>query len=138
MKIGFLINYFYPRKGGAENNCFYLARELAKKHDVSVYTSDKKGKTRFKKYEVIDNIKINRFKSFRYKYYSAIYPKMLFKVLKDDLDILHVHSIGFLWHDLIVIFKKITSPKTRIINTPHGHFMALKNYPAWQKIIKFK
>ncbi len=136
MKIGYLTTYFRPVIGGAENNCFYLARELAKKYDVSVYTSDKKSKTKFKKYEIIDNIKINRFRSFRYKYYSVIYPKMLFRILKDDLDILHVHSIGFLWHDIIVVLKKIISPRTKIINTPHGHFMALKNYPVWQKMIK--
>ena len=36
MKIGFLINYFYPYKGGAEDNCFYLAREMAKDNEVHV------------------------------------------------------------------------------------------------------
>lgn len=136
MKIGYLTTYFYPVIGGVENSCFYLAKELAKKHDIRIYTADKKDNKKFKKYEVINNIKINRFKSFRYKYYLAFYPGMLFKVLKEDIDVLHVHSIGFLWHDLIVLIKKIVSPNTKIINTPYGPFMALKSYSFYERILK--
>jgi len=49
MKIGFLIEYFYPVRGGAENNCFYIARELAKSHEVHVFTSDRKDGKIFKR-----------------------------------------------------------------------------------------
>ena len=60
MEIGYLIEYFYPKEGGAENNCFYLARELAKKHKVYVFTSRTENT---KDYEIIDGIKIYRFKN---------------------------------------------------------------------------
>ena len=134
MKIGFLINYFYPKKGGAENNCFYLARELAKNNEVHVYTS-KLPNT--KDYEIIDNIHVHRYKTlFRYKYYITCSPGLLFNILKEDLDILHVHSFGFIWHDLIVLLKKLTS-STKIVNTPHGPFMALRNYKTHELIYKF-
>ena len=51
MKIGFLINYFYPMKGGAEDNCFNLAKELAKNNEVHVFTSLLKGT---KKHEILN------------------------------------------------------------------------------------
>ncbi len=135
MKIGFLIEYFNPVSGGAENNCFYLAKELAKKHEVHVFTSDRKDGKIFKKEEIIEGIKVHRYKNwFRYKYYLTYTPGFL-DVLNYDLDILHVHSLGFLWHDKIVFLKKLIS-KTKIINTPHGPFMALKNYGFFEDIFR--
>ena len=135
MKIGFLIEYFYPVSGGAENNCFYLAKELAKKHEVYVFTSDRKDGKMFKKEELIDGIKIHRYKNwFRYKYYLTFTPGFL-DILNYNLDILHVHSLGFLWHDKIVFLKKLFS-KTRIVNTPHGPFMALKDYGFFENVFR--
>ena len=133
MKIGFLINYFYPMKGGAENNCFYLAKELAKTNEVHVFTSLLKGT---KKYEIIDKVHVHRYKTlFRYRYYLSFTPGLLSRILKTKLDILHVHSFGFVWHDLIFMFKKILS-RTKIINTPHGPFMVLKYYNYFQRSFK--
>ena len=132
MKIGFLINYFHPYRGGAENNCFYLARELAKNNEVHVFTSRLKGT---KKYEIINNIHVHRYKTlFRYRYYLSFTPG-LFSILFKKLDVLHVHSFGFVYHDLILMLKKLSS-KTKIINTPHGPFMVLKYYNSFQKMFK--
>ena len=132
MKIGFLINYFYPLKGGVENNCFYLARELAKTNEVHVFTSLLPNT---KKYEIIDNIHVHRYKTlFRYRYYLSFTPGLI-NILSYKLDVLHVHSFGFFYHDLILILKKILS-KTKLINTPHGPFMVLKYYNFFQKSFK--
>jgi glycosyltransferase involved in cell wall biosynthesis len=134
MKIGFLIEYFYPVNGGAENNCFYLARELAKNHEVHVFTSDRKDNKIFKKEEIVEGIKIHRYKNIcRYKYYLTFTPGFL-NILKYDLDILHVHSFGFLWHDFIVLLKKFS--RTRLVNTPHGPFMALPKYNFLESIFR--
>src|SRR3989344_5423437 len=140
MKIGFLIEYFYPFLGGAENNCFYLAKELAKNHEVHVFTSDRKNDRIIqKKEEIIANIHVHRSKTlFRFRYYFAFYPSLVTNLLKYNLNIIHVHSIGFVWHDLCILIKKIFSPKTKFIITPHGPFMALKNLPLWQRLIKWK
>jgi len=139
MKIGFLITYFHPFEGGAENNCFYLARELAKYHEVHVFTSDRKGRNILRvKEEVVEGIRIHRSKTWmRYKYYVTLNPGLLVNILRYKLDILHVHSLGFLWHDIIVLLKKIFSKNTKIINTPHGPFMALNNYKRIEKFYKF-
>ncbi|MEK6923041.1 MAG: glycosyltransferase family 4 protein [Nanoarchaeota archaeon] len=138
MKIGFLTSYFYPFMGGLESNCYYLARELAKEHAVHIFTSDRKnGMILKKKEEIIDGIHVHRSKNwFRYRYYIALNPGLLFKVLKSDLDVLHVHSLGFIWHDFIVFLKKLFS-RTKLINTPHGPFMALKDYNSLANIYKF-
>ena len=135
MKIGFLIEYFYPITGGAENNCFYLARELAKKHEVHIFTSNKKGDDILEKEEFVEGINIHRYKNlFRYKYYLTFTPGMM-GVLSYDLDVLHVHSFGFLWHDIVILFKRLFS-NTKIVNTPHGPFMALTKYGFFQKIFR--
>ncbi len=140
MKIGFITTYFYPFVGGAENNCFYLAKELSKSHEVHVFTSDRKNSLIIKKKEEkIGNIQVHRSKTlFRYRYYFAFYPGLVTNLLKYKLDIIHIHSLGFVWHDICILIKKLFSPKTKFIITPHGPFMALKNYLLWQKIIKFR
>ena len=136
MKIGFLTTYFYPVAGGAENNCFYIAKELAKRHEVHAFTSDRKSGEIFPKEETTSNIKIHRFKTwFRYKYYMALYPGIINAIRKADLDILHVHSLGFFQHDLAVLIKKLNK-KTKLVITPHGPFMALDNYGLHEKILK--
>ena len=134
MRIGFISTYFYPVKGGAENNCFYLAKELSKNNEVYVFTSHKGD---LKSYEIVDNIHVHRSRQFfRFGYYLAFYPSMLFNIMKTDLDVLHVHSYGFLWHDLIVLFKKLFNKKLKLVITPHGPFMALDSYPLHARIFK--
>ena len=94
MKIAFVTTYFYPVLGGAESNCFYLAKELAKRHEVHVFTS---GNGLLKEEEVFENMHIHRSKTlFRIGYYGAFYPSLLFKLVKEEFDIVHVHSFGFL------------------------------------------
>lgn len=136
MKIGFLATYFYPVQGGAENNCFYLARELAKNHEVHVFTSDRKDSKVFPREETLNSIHIHRFKTlFRYRYYLALYPGIINAIRKANLDILHVHSLGFFQHDLAVLIKKL-SKKTKLVITPHGPFMALDYYGLHERILK--
>ena len=136
MKIGFLSTYFCPVTGGAENNCFYLAKELAKHNEVHVFTSDRKSGEIFKKEETIHNVQIHRFKTFfRYRYYLALYPGIINAIRKEDLDVLHVHSLGFFQHDLAILVKKLNK-KTKLVITPHGPFMALDNYGLHERILR--
>jgi len=110
--------------------------EIAKKNNVDVYTSDRKDGKIAKKYEEIEGIKVHRFKPlFRFRYYLSFTPGLI-KILKEDYDIVHVHSFGFIWHDFIVLLLKLRGSK--VVNTPHGPFMALQNYGFFQRIFKFK
>ncbi len=140
LKIGYLLPYFHPFKDGTENNCLYLATEMVKLgHEVHVFTSDRRDDVVLdKKYEIYNGIHIHRNKVlWRYKYYLELNLEIIKTAFKHkDLDILHIHSFGFMMHDTILILKKLFRHKTAIINTPHGPFMSLDSYPLWQKALK--
>ncbi len=138
MKIGLITTYFNPFRGGAEETVFHLANQLSKNHEVHIFTSDRKNDVILdKKEEIIGNIHIHRCRTFfRYRYYAVFYPSLLYKILKHDLDIIHTNSLGFLWHDFCLWFKKLKSPNTKFVITPHGPFMALKYYSGLQNFIK--
>jgi len=134
MKIGFLLSSFYPATGGREVITFNQARELAKRgHEVHIFTTLKDN---WKKEEVVEGLHIHRTKTyFQYKYYLEFNPGWIKNVMKYKLDILHIQSFGFIMVDIAVLLKKAFS-KTKILNTPHGPFMALQKYPWWQEILK--
>lgn len=134
MRIGYLLSSFYPATGGRESIAFHQARELARRgHEIHVFTSLQKG---LKKEEIIEGIHIHRSRTwFRYKYYLEFNPGWVWNVMRHKLDILHVHSFGFMLADWIVILKKLFT-KAKLVNTPHGPFMALEKYPLWQAILK--
>ncbi len=133
-----MANYFYPATGGMEELTFGIAKELAKKgHDVHVFTSDRKGGKVFSKDETVDGVHIHRSRSFfNYKYYLNFNPGIVFKHLKYKLDVLHVQSIGFMFQDLGVVFRRLFT-RTKLVNTPHGPFMALDKYPWWQTLLRW-
>lgn len=134
MKIGFLLSSFYPATGGREVITFNQARELVKMgHEVHIFTTLKDN---WKKEEIVEGMYIHRTKTyFQYKYYLEFNPGWIKNVLKYKLDILHTQSFGFIMADIAVLLKKAFS-KTKILNTPHGPFMALQKYPWWQEILK--
>ncbi len=134
MKIGFLLSSFYPATGGREVITFNQARELAKmSHEVHIFTTLKDN---WKKEELVEGLHIHRTKTyFQYKYYLEFNPGWIRNVMKHKLDILHIQSFGFIMADIAVLLKKAFS-KTKILNTPHGPFMALQKYPWWQEILK--
>src|SRR3989339_101055 len=137
MKIGFMANYFYPATGGMEELTFNIAKELVKNgHEIHVFTSDRKENQILAKEEIIEGVQIHRSTLyFNYKYYLKFNPNLAFHHLKYKLDVLHVQSFGFFFQDIAVILRKIFT-KTKLINTPHGPFMALDKYPILQTIFK--
>ncbi|HIH14781.1 MAG: hypothetical protein QT08_C0009G0025 [archaeon GW2011_AR17] len=140
LKIGYVLSYFHPFKDGTENNCLYLATEMVKLgHEVHVFTSDRRDGQIIKEKEgMINGIHIHRSRTLlRYKYYLELNPEIIGSILKyKDLDVLHIHSFGFVMYDIAFVLKKLLGDKTVIINTPHGPFMSLDSYPLWQKALK--
>ncbi|MEK6807661.1 MAG: glycosyltransferase family 4 protein [Nanoarchaeota archaeon] len=138
MKIGVLTTYFYPFRDGTENQAFYWSSELASRHEVHIFTSDRKdGVIVEKKRELHNGMHIHRYETaFRYRYYLCWNKKMIFDLLKADLDILHVHSIGFPQQDLAVFLLKLLRPKLKIVNFPHGPFLANENKGTHIKILR--
>ncbi len=140
LKIGYVLSYFHPFKDGTENNCLYLATEMVKLgHEVHVFTSDRRdGQVLNEKEEIYNGIHIHRSKTWwRHKYYLELNPGVIGSILKHkDLNVLHIHSFGFMMYDLAFILKRLRGDKTTIINTPHGPFMSLDSYSLWQKALK--
>ena len=138
MKIGLLSTYFHPFRDGTENQALYWCSELATKHKVYVFTSDRRNNEILKdKYENYNGLHIHRYKTlFRYKYYLCWNWKLIVDLLKADLDILHVHSLGFIQQDLAVLILKLLKPKLAIVNFPHGPFLANENYSAPIKLFR--
>ncbi len=137
MRIGYIIPYFHPFKDGLENNCLYLASELAKQHEVHVFTSDRRGDDILnERYEYYNGIHIHRYPTlFRYKYYFFYNKGMLSDVLRHNLDILHFHNIGHPQWDIILLATRLFK-KTKCINTPHGNFFASIEKSFFGKILK--
>src|SRR3989344_5932257 len=138
MKIGVLITYFYPFMDGTENQALYWSKELAKRHEVHIFTSDRRDGTVLKnKYKLHGGVQIHRYKTiFRYKYYLCWNWKLIFDLLRADLDILQIHSIGFPQQDLAVLLLKLLKPKLKIVNFPHGPFLANENYSLPIKLFR--
>jgi glycosyltransferase involved in cell wall biosynthesis len=139
INITYVIPYFYPFTGGAENNCLALAKAMANiGHKVTVLTSDYSlSKIDQESFVPLDNIEVKYLKKYNKQYYLGFYPKLLKEIVFSKSDVIHVHGFGFIWQDFCLIIKKIISRKTRFINTPHGPFMALNNYSKGAKILKF-
>ena len=138
MKIIYIIPRFYPFKGGAEQNFEALALSLASlNHEVKVFTSNIKFKNtqKLKQKEKYKNITIIRFWAVNKALYAGFYPFLLPKLIFTKADLIHVSGFGFFWIEICLIIKKIVSPKTKFINTPHGPFLATSNTKL-KKIIK--
>ncbi len=130
MHIGYIIARFYPFKGGAEQNCWQLAtRSAAQGHQVTVLTSDASPTAeRLQLDEHISGIRILRAKAWNKQLNLGFYPALLPQILKVDADVIHVcNGAGFIWRDFCLFWKRIFSPKTCFIITPHGPFLVTPN-----------
>jgi glycosyltransferase involved in cell wall biosynthesis len=125
MKIIQVSPRFYPDIGGIETHVREISKRIAKKHEVIVYTttSDKK----FKKEEIIDGIKVRRFRSLGPKKAYFFSPKLYFSLKKEEGDILHLHN----FHSLPAYLGYLAFRKKklkRMIFTPHYHPMASTSF----------
>jgi glycosyltransferase involved in cell wall biosynthesis len=116
LKIIQVCQRFYPCIGGIETHVFEISKRMAKKHDVQVFTTDPSGQ--LPKEEIVEGIKIKRFKSFApneaFFFCSAIY----WALKEEKADILHIHSNQAL--SSFLAFKGMDKDKIKkFIFTPH-------------------
>jgi len=125
LKIGYVTKYFYPIQGGAETNTLNIALQaVSDGHEVHVFTSSRKDKQKVRPLtDTYKGIHIHRLRTwFDITLYFGFYPGLLWKLLRADLDVIHVSGFGFIWHDVVLILKKLLSRKTKFINTPHENY----------------
>ncbi len=132
MKVVIITKYFLPVKGGIENHCYNLAKELLKKEGIEIEIHTSKNtlseKNVLENYETIDGIKV-----FRHKDFWKFVPK--------DYDIIHLHNFNIFPHFWIFLknfTKRLFKMKTpRLVITLHGGFTPWwKEFSGFGRIIK--
>lgn len=126
MKIVHAIAYYGNYIGGIQ----IYVKELSKRqkeagHQVKIITSDLYGKQR-----EIDGINIVRVKALFSLFRVPFTPLLLYYLLKEDCDILHIH-LPLPWLDICSVVKKIIHKNTKLIVHIHNYL------PVKSKISKF-
>lgn len=88
MKIALVLNRFYPEVGGAETNLFFQARELSKRHQVTVFTPRRLKETPGK--ETLGSFRVRRLLDVRNRLPNigrdTLMPSIFFRLLFGNFD----------------------------------------------------
>lgn len=134
MKILQITTFFHPVSGGVEIHVQNLAQELIRQgHEVEVLASDSnKGGPRFReKLSTYLGIKIVRFRTwFSFSYFHKFYPGLLFYLLREEYDVVHVH--GFRKLETYIALIATTLRRKQLVLTTHNPF-PVSSRPSWHK-----
>lgn len=114
MRILQVCPIYYPHIGGTEDHVKNISERLAKKHDLTVFTTDPSGK--LQKEEVINGVHIRRFKAFPPSDAYHFSSSMLRTLKTSEFNIVHGHD----FHDLPMFFSRYAKCKQFVV-TPHYH-----------------
>lgn len=117
MKILQVCPRYYPSTGGVEEHVRNISERLAKRYYVSISTTDSSG--RLPKEEIVDHVKIMRFKSWapNEAYYFSRELKKYLSRNSDSFDIVHAHS----YHALPALYAAQARNRNKLFFTPHYH-----------------
>jgi glycosyltransferase involved in cell wall biosynthesis len=106
---------YYPDIGGVEEHVRNISERLSKKYDVSVFTTDPSGK--LPKQEIINGVKIKRFKSWapNEAYYFSKELKEYLMKNSDSFDVVHAHS----YHAFPALYAAYAKKNNRLVFTLH-------------------
>ncbi len=114
MRIVLVCQRYYPEIGGIETHAKEVSERLVKKgHDVEVVCTDPTGK--LKKNEVINGVRVTRFRSLAYKDAFFFAPQIYFYLRSRSYDCVHIHN----YHALSALFAILACRD--FIFTPHYH-----------------
>jgi glycosyltransferase involved in cell wall biosynthesis len=142
LKVVFPLNFYYPLIGGAEISAHSLAIQLMSKYNWKIFVLTNSW-NKFKKTEIIDNVKVIRFSPISVKrksmsYFLNIIPftySLSRLVRKEKIHVIHTHSHIFALFSAVIVGK---IQKISIIHTVVGSdvFIHPKN-PIYRVIMKF-
>ena len=116
MKIAQVCHRYHPYIGGVETHVKEISERLVSMgHLVEVITTDPSGN--LPKKEIINGVKVTRFRSFApgEAYYLA--PHIYFYLKHSEYDIIHAHN----YHAFPALFAAFAKCQSRFIFTPHYH-----------------
>jgi glycosyltransferase involved in cell wall biosynthesis len=135
MKVIQICPFFYPVKGGVEEHVLQLSKGLAKRgHIVTIFTSDSSRDSRIKtKVETIEGLQVFRFTTiFSLGDFGKFWPGFITKLMKEDYDIIHVHSYRHLHTILAAFISKLRG--IPCIITTHSPFHPLHIRSLFSKL----
>jgi len=116
LKIAQVCPRYFPDIGGVETDVKEISERLVSEgHDVEVITTDPSGK--LKKKDMINGVKVTRFKSFApgNAYYFA--PQIYIYLKNHKYDVIHAHS----YHALPALFAALSERKKKFVFSPYYH-----------------
>jgi len=113
MKIVQVCPQYFPSVGGIEEHVKNISEGLAKKYEVTVFTTDTSG---LPKEEEVHGVLVRRFKSFSPNNAYHLSLGMLKELRKSQFDIVHGHN----YHAFPLFFSRYGNRK-KFIATPHYH-----------------
>jgi glycosyltransferase involved in cell wall biosynthesis len=116
LKIAQVCPRYSPDIGGVETDVKEISERLVLEgHEVEVITTDPSGK--LKKKDVINGVKVTRFKSFApgNAYYFA--PQIYIYLRNQKYDVIHTHS----YHALPALFATLSECKKKFVFSPYYH-----------------
>ena len=117
MKIAHVCPFYSPAIGGVKQVVEELAkRQVAKGHEVHIFTSDwDKDKRIKKKYEMIEGIHVHRCHYyFKVANFVSFWPSVKEKLIKEKPDVIHSHVFGHPHY----FFSALAARKLKV---PHIH-----------------
>ena len=126
MRIVQICPFFYPVEGGVEEHVLQISKRLKKMgHSITIFTSDSSRSGRIiKKFENIEGLKVFRFTTiFSFGDFGKFWPGFVKKLIKEDFDIVHVHSYRH-FHTILAGFICKMKNKPCILTT-HSPFHPL-------------
>jgi glycosyltransferase involved in cell wall biosynthesis len=112
MQILQVCNSYAPYIGGLELHVGNISERLARKHDVTVFTTNPSGALPAE--EIINGVAVRRFNVFCPDRSYYISPDMLVEMKRSSFDIVHGHN----YHALPLLFSKYIK-KSMLVVTPH-------------------
>lgn len=106
---------YYPSIGGVEEHVRSICERIARKHKVTVYTTNHSGK--LPEEETLNNVRIKRFECWSPHgtyHISRSLKKQLHETL-DEFDIVHAHS----YHAFPALYVAQAKSRTPFVFTPH-------------------
>ncbi|MGB9133421.1 MAG: glycosyltransferase family 4 protein [Methanosarcina sp.] len=116
MKIAQVCPRYSPDIGGVETDVKEISERLVLEgHEVEVITTDPSGKLKNK--EIINGVKVTRFKSFApgNAYYFA--PQIYIYLKNHKYDVIHAHS----YHALPALFAALSERNKKFVFSPYYH-----------------
>jgi len=127
LKILQVCPFNYGEIGGVSVHVKSISERLAKRHDVTVYATDPKMK--YPRYEVVNGVKVERFKCYSPSDSYFLSWEMLFRLRKTECDIVHAHC----YHALPMHFSTLAKCGKFIVTT---HFHGVGHTPFRESLFK--